>query len=193
YVSLDDPSALASAQADPDGFIDGFHDLVVIDEVQRAPDLFRAIKRSVDLNRAPGRFLLTGSADIMMLPGLSESLAGRMEIATLYPFSQGELNGLPGLPATFVDTLFDGSFAVVDRVAEPTPRDPNIWGPILTGGYPEAVARPTEARRRAWFDAYTTTVLSREIRDIANIDGLQELPRLLAMLAARMTQTINYA
>jgi hypothetical protein len=190
YVSLDESSALTSAQSDPGGFIDGFSGLVVIDEIQRVPDLFRAIKAAVDRNRAPGRFLLTGSADIMMLPRLSESLAGRMEIMTLWPFSQGELRGLPG---HFVDTLFDGSIGVAGRVAEPVPRDPEVWGRILMGGYPEVVARTSEARRRAWFVAYVTTVLRREIRDIANIDGLQELPRLLAILAARMTQTVNYA
>lgn len=126
----------------------------------------------------------------MLLPGVSESLAGRMEIKTLYPFSQCELDGIAG---DFVDTLFDGSIGPVGRVAEPSPRDPELWSSVLTGGYPEVVARKSEARRQAWLEAYATTVLQREIRDIANIDGLHDLPRLLALLAARMTQTINYA
>jgi predicted AAA+ superfamily ATPase len=83
YFTLDDAATLAAAQTDPEGFIAGLPARVILDEVQRAPDLFRAIKRSVDTHRLPGRFLLTGSAQALVLPKVSESLAGRMEVLTL--------------------------------------------------------------------------------------------------------------
>ena len=103
YFTLDDAATLAAAQSDPDGFVTGLPERVILDEVQRVPELFRAIKRSVDANRKPGRFLLTGSAQVLVLPKLSESLAGRMEVLTLWPFSQGEIAG--GLDG-FVDACF---------------------------------------------------------------------------------------
>src|SRR6202034_4061229 len=90
YVTLDDDTVLEAARNDPAGFVRGF-DLVTIDEVQRAPELLRAIKRSVDSDRRPGRFLLTGSANILTLPQVSESLAGRMEIVNLMPISRAEI------------------------------------------------------------------------------------------------------
>ena len=94
YVTLDDAAVLAAARHDPDGFVSGLSERVILDEVQRVPDLFRAIKRSVDQRREPGRFLLTGSAHALVLPQVSESLVGRMEVLTLWPFSQGEIEGV---------------------------------------------------------------------------------------------------
>src|SRR5690242_6511899 len=104
YVTLDDAVALSAVRLDPAGFLAGFQGNVVIDEVQRAPNLFLAIKAEVDRNRRPGRFLLTGSANILLIPHLAESLAGRMEIQTLWPFSQGEL---AGMREGFIDAAFD--------------------------------------------------------------------------------------
>ena len=103
YVTLDDATSLAAAKHDPAGFISGLGGPVVIDEIQRAPELFIAIKANVDLDRRPGRFLLTGSANVLLLPRLSESLAGRMEIYTLWPLSQGEFSGTR---EGFVDAVF---------------------------------------------------------------------------------------
>src|SRR6185295_213027 len=91
YLTLDDATVLAAATGDPAGFIAGLAGPAILDEIQRAPGLFLAIKAAVDRDRSPGRFLLTGSADIFLVPSLSESLVGRMEILTLWPFSQGEL------------------------------------------------------------------------------------------------------
>ena len=93
YVTLDDATVLSAASGDPAGFLAGFRDPVVIDEIQRVPDLFRAIKVEVDRARTPGRFLLTGSANVFLLPRVGESLAGRMEILTLCPLCQGEMEG----------------------------------------------------------------------------------------------------
>jgi predicted AAA+ superfamily ATPase len=102
-MTLDDAVLLAAAREDPAGFLAGIDGAVVIDEVQRVPDLFLAIKAEVDRHRKPGRFLLTGSANVLLIPHLAESLAGRMEILTLWPFSQGEL---AGAPEAFIDAVF---------------------------------------------------------------------------------------
>src|SRR6266705_1499296 len=107
YFTLDDAATLSGAQSDPDGFVDGLPERVILDEVQRVPELFRAIKRSVDEKRKPGCFLLTGSAQALVLPEVSESLAGRMEVLTLGPFSQGEIEGRT---EGFVDACFARAF-----------------------------------------------------------------------------------
>jgi predicted AAA+ superfamily ATPase len=185
YLTLDDSTVLAAAHADPAGFVAGLTGPVVIDEVQHAPDLFRAIKASVDRDRRPGRFLLTGSANVLLLPRLSESLAGRMEIRTLWPLAQAEIEGRSG---SVVDLLFSteplpGSLSAVSRE--------DLFRRLLAGGYPEPLSRKTEARRRAWFNSYITTILQRDVRDIANIEGISTLPRLLAFLAARTASLLN--
>ena len=187
YVTLDDGAALAAAGADPDGFIAGLGARVVLDEVQRVPDLLRAVKASVDRDRRPGRFLLTGSANVMMLPTASESLAGRMETITLLPLSQGEL---VGVRESFIDRLFSpGDWQSVDQADHGD-------GPIqraLVGGYPEVVSRRYPALRRAWFDAYVAAVLHRDIRDLAAIEQLSEMPRLLSLIASRSAGILNFA
>ncbi len=187
YFTLDDATVLAAISRDPAGFLAGLDGPVVLDEVQRAPELFLAIKASVDRDRSPGRFLLTGSADILLLPRVSESLVGRMEILTLWPLSQGEIEGVR---ETFVDSLFADSFQpagspALDRSA--------ILDRALTGGYPEILGRRSEDRRRAWFNSYVTTLLQRDVRDLANVEDLTALPRLLSLLAARSTTLLNYS
>ena len=185
YLTLDDATVLSATQADPDGFVQALEGPVVLDEVQRAPELFRAIKAEVDRGRRAGRFLLTGSADVLLLPNLSESLAGRMEILTLWPFSQGEL---AGRKERFVDALFEG-----DLTSVTAPEGEALWERVLQGGYPEALTRSASKRRRAWFDAYVTTILQRDVRDLANIEGLAALPRLLMLLASRAAALLNYS
>jgi predicted AAA+ superfamily ATPase len=181
---------LAAARNDPEGFIAGLQDAAekwVIDEVQRAPELFLAIKAEVDRNRRPGRFLLTGSANVLFIPRLAETLAGRVEILTLFPLSQDELDGQK---ASFMDAIFATRF-------QPTNIDPiertQLFSRILMGGYPEAVARTDEQRRNAWYRSYIDTILQRDVRDMANIEGLLLLPRLLSLLAARSASLINTA
>lgn len=187
YITLDDAGMLAAIRHDPAGFISGLEGNVVIDEVQRTPELFLAIKAAVDRNRKPGRFLLTGSANVMLLPRLSESLAGRMEIITLWPFSQGEIEDVK---EGFVDALFEDTLFSPIKIKEN--RD-SIIQKILTGGYPEALYRKTSARQKAWFSSYITTILQRDVRDLANIEGLTIMPRLLSLLAARSATLLNFA
>lgn len=190
YFTLDDATVLAAATRDPAGFVAGLAGLagpVILDEVQRAPELFLALKAAVDRDRRPGRFLLTGSANVLVLPRISESLAGRMEILTLWPLSQGEIEGAPD---SLVDALFAKTFTPprlqsLDRAG--------LFERLVRGGFPELVDKPSEARRRAWFGSYTTSILQRDVRDLTNIEDLAALPRLLSLLAARATGLLNYS
>jgi predicted AAA+ superfamily ATPase len=158
----------------------------VIDEIQKAPDLLPAIKLTVDRDRRPGRFLLTGSANVLTLPRVSESLAGRMEVLPLYPFSAGEL---AGRRETFVARLFEGSFGGKPPKAPPAP----LAARLACGGFPEAVQRRDPARRAAWFAAYISTLLQRDVRDLARVDALYALPNLLRVFAARTAGLLNLA
>lgn len=186
-LSLDRTPVLAAARSDPDGFIDGLSGPVLLDEVQRAPELFTAIKHSVDHDRRPGRFLLTGSANALLLPKLSESLAGRMEVRTLWPLTQAEIEGCE---TNFVDRLFaDGPLPSSAEANDST----SLWERVLRGGYPEATQRKSADRRNAWFGSYIDTLVQRDVRDLANIEGLNELPALLQLLAARSANLLNYA
>jgi predicted AAA+ superfamily ATPase len=157
---------------------------VVLDEVQKVPDLFPAIKVAVDRDRRPGRFLLTGSANVLTLPRLSESLAGRMEIIPLFPFSAGEL---AGVREGFISRLFTGT---LDQAAVPSVADA-LPARLARGGYSEAIARDAEARRAAGFAAYISTILQRVVRDLARVDALHALPNLLKLLAARAAGLLN--
>lgn len=187
YLTLDDPAVLTATTGDPAGFIQNLKGSSVIDEVQRAPQLFVAIKASVDRNRQAGRFLLTGSANIWLVPRLSESLAGRMEILTLWPLSQGEIEGNR---ESFIDVAFTDDPPPLRRV--PIERD-DVIRRILAGGYPEALGlSPT--RRRRWFASYITAILQRDVRELAQrIERLSELPRLLTALAGRTATLLNAA
>jgi predicted AAA+ superfamily ATPase len=187
YLTLDDAAVLAAARHDADGFVAGLPDRVILDEVQRVPDLFRAIKRSVDQRRDPGRFLLTGSAHATVVPQASESLVGRMEVLTLWPFSQGEIDGQP---EGFVDACFAAGY--VPRPSEGC-RWPDVVDRILRGGYPEMLTRKRADRRCAWLGSYVTTMLDREVRELASIQGRSELPRLLRLAATRSMGLLNFA
>ena len=187
YLTFDDSNVLSAASSDPAGFIAGLEGSLIIDEVQRVPDLFLAIKAEVDKNRKPGRFLLTGSANVLLLPKIAESLVGRMEILTLWPLSQGEIESRK---ETFIDRLFSdkslsgGSSSITTK---------NLTKKILSGGFPEVLSRTDVNRQKAWFNSYITTILQRDVRDISNIEGLTSIPRLLSLVAARTGGLLNYA
>jgi len=189
YLTLDDAGALAAARNDPAGFIASLEGSVVIDEVQRAPELFLAIKAEVDRNRRPGRFLLTGSANVMTLPRLADSLAGRIEILTLWPMAQAELTGAPP-EANFPDAVFGRTLPVFAGRGRGKAA---LLDLALAGGFPAALSRSDPARRRAWFGAYVTTILQRDVRDLGNVEALAALPRLLALLATRAASLLNLA
>lgn len=185
YMTFDDLGTLAAASRDPVGFLGGLEGPTVLDEVQRVPELFLAIKRVVDSEGGTGLFLLTGSANVMLLPHLSESLAGRMEVLTLWPLSQGEIEGVR---ERFVDVLFAGELpALID--GEESRGD--LLRRAVVGGYPEALARPSARRRRAWFDSYVTAVVQRDIRELASINQLTAMPRLLGLMAAQAAGLLN--
>ncbi len=186
YITLDDPATLAAARSDPAGFVRGLKQ-AVIDEVQRAPDLLLAIKESVDKDQAPGRFLLTGSTNLMAMPLVADSLAGRLEVITLLPFAQAELAGTPG---DLLERLFDGSG--LSAVTNPVVGDA-LMDIVLKGGYPEALRRTSASRRQTWLQDYVALILDRDVRDIANIDQLGRMPRLLDMLAAHAGQLVNHS
>ena len=185
YITLDDQGFLDAARNDPGGFIRGL-DSAIIDEVQRAPELLLSIKQSIDEDYRPGRFLLTGSANLMTLPKVADSLAGRMETIELLPLAQAEIAGR--LP-TFIDTLFKGAF---ERIS-PAKRDEDLMQAVLAGGFPEAISRDQEKRRIAWARSYLKAVLVRDIREIAEIEKLTELPEFLDLLAQCSGRVVNYS
>lgn len=188
YITFDDPTALAAAKANPTAFIQTLNGPVIFDEVQRVPDLFLAIKAKVDKERTPGGFLLTGSANVLLIPKVADSLAGRIEILTLRTLSQGEMEGRN---ETFIDRVCGKQFELPKKVEAEDRKD--LFERMLTGGYPEAVERRSSERRDKWFRSYVTTLLQRDVRDLANIEGLTDLPRLLSILAARAGGLLNTA
>lgn len=188
YATFDDALTLAAAKTSPSDFIANLKKPAIIDEVQLCPEILPVIKQAIDNERAAGQFILTGSANVLTLPKVSESLAGRVEILTLRTLSQNEIEaGKTNLvDALFAETLdFPNNFASEERDA--------LMSRMLIGGYPEVVSRKTESRRQDWFGSYITTILQRDIRDLANIEGLIEMPRLLTLLAARTAGLLNYA
>lgn len=189
YLTFDDPGVLAAAKRDPNGFIAGLTAPVTLDEVQHVPELFRAIKMAIDRKREPGRFLLTGSANVLLLPKLSESLAGRLEVLTLWPFSQGEIDGVK---EGFVDALFSKQRVWASGKNTHLHRDA-LFEKVLSGGYPPAIARKTAARRKAWFQSYLTTLLQRDIRDLAHVADVTAVPRLMSVVATRAGCLLNFA
>jgi uncharacterized protein len=185
YLTFDDDAARNAAIADPIGFVAELPERVILDEVQRVPGLFTSLKVAVDRERVPGRFLLTGSSNILMVPSLTDSLAGRLETVRLYPFAQCEIEGSP---PSFIDTLFSGVFGT--RPFERLGR--NLSSRIVAGGFPAALARTTESRRAAWYQSYVQTVLTRDVLDLMRVDSLDVLPKLLALTAGQTARLLNF-
>lgn len=190
YYSFDDPSTLMAAKQDPMGFLAGLSDLCVLDEIQRAPELYLPLKYYVDQDRRPGRFIITGSTSSLFLPKLSDAMVGRMEIHTLHPFSQRELMGKKG---SFIDWCFSSGDVKPNRHSRQESDRDTIQNLICKGGYPEPLKRASVARAKHWFSSYINTVLNREVQTVADIEGLNELPRLLKLLAARVGSLGNYS
>ena len=184
YFSFDDDVALAAAREDPLGFVGDLPERAILDEVQRVPELFTALKSSVDRDRTPGRFLLTGSANVLLVPKLADSLAGRMEIVRLHPLAQVELaRTLP----RFLNTLFGAGFKMGNwpRLGD------ELTERIVAGGYPAALARKMPRRRAAWYRDYIETLVQRDVRDLARIRLLDALPRLLTLAAGQTARLLN--
>ena len=184
YVSFDDDVTRDAAIADPAGFIANQPEHVILDEVQRVPSLFTALKMAVDHNRLPGRFLLTGSSHLLLVPQLADSLAGRMEVLRLHPLSQAELQQEA---PQFLDHLFAGRFPAtsVDRLGD------ELADRIVAGGFPPALARAPGRRRADWYDNYIDALVQRDLRELARISSLDTLPRLLTLAAAQTGRLLN--
>ena len=185
-ISLDDTNVRDAAERDPRGFISDIRGPVVIDEIQRVPDLVLEIKDSLERDRSPGRFLLTGSANLLRSRRITETLTGRVDIIRLWPLAQHEINGGQG---GFVDALLRGEPPRITGA----PRGRDAFAEVVTnGGYPEPRLRSDRGRNR-WFASYLTTTLERDIRDIADLNRDEELPRLFQLLAARSAQLANWS
>ena len=201
YVTFDDPVAVDAARDDPMGFVDGLPHNVVLDEVQRVPQLYPAIKLAVDRDRRPGRFVLTGSTNLLLLPTLADSLVGRMEIVRLHPFAQRELHPQPsarddqsaGSDADadsrpdFVDALFGPGFGTERREREGI----RLAERIAAGGFPAALERPAGARRFNWYRDYLDAIIQRDLPDVSTVRVPDALPRLAEMCAAQTASLLN--
>ncbi|APZ52319.1 ATP-binding protein [Salipiger abyssi] len=185
YITLDDQTVLEAARSDPAGFIRGL-DRAIIDEIQRAPDLLLAIKKTVDEDYRPGRFLLTGSANVLTLPRVADSLAGRMETLEMLPLARAEIEGRT---PTFLERLFGGKLQKPSKAIV----GDDLVHSVLLGGFPEAIARESERRRQDWARSYLTSVLTRDLRDIAEVEKLTELPKFVRLLAEHSSQLVNYS
>ena len=190
YFTFDDDATLALADTDPVGFANDLPDRTILDEVQRLPKLFRVLKTIVDRDRRPGRFILTGSANIMLLPKLSDSLAGRMETIRLHPLAQAEMQGgaADGKP-DFIDALFSASFKVETRQR----LGRKLAERIVKGGYPALLTRQADRRRASWYKQYIDTIVQRDVRDLAQIRSLDAMPRLLTLVAGQTARMLNIA
>jgi len=176
---LDDAATLRAAQDDPAGFVE-HNGLMVIDEIQLAPELLRAVKVQVDLDPRPGRFLLTGSSRVLALRRLPDALPGRMEVIELWPFSQGEINGGPD---RFIDAAFRHG-AAIEHSSRMRKRD--YLDLAVVGGFPEAVRRAPR-RRAAFFSSYLSTLIERDVLQVSSIERQGDLLRLLSLLAGRVS------
>ena len=186
FITLDDLDYRRTAQDDPHGFLAELPDFVAIDEIQKAPDLLSAIKISVDRDRRPGRFLLTGSANLLQIPTVTESLAGRMEIQLLHPLTEAEKERRPG---GFLRAFLNGDL----RNPRPADRpDAGVKLPerLVLGGYPEVLGRSPE-RARQWHRNYLGQIIERDVRDVARVRQPIEVLRLLEALAIRPAATLN--
>jgi uncharacterized protein len=187
-LTLDDGAQRDAANADPRGFVERRTDgPLIIDEVQFAPPLFRALKAAVDRDRRPGRFILTGSTRLLSTAGFADALVGRLEVVELWPFTQGEIAG--NTRHNFVDAAFEAPLAD-SRPSGLTRVD--YLERIVAGGFPEAVTRRAD-RRGAWFTNYLSTLMEKLIRDVSGIERIADLPRIIRLCAARSGEELNVA
>jgi len=186
YVSLDDPANYELAINDPKGFIGELPEFVTIDEVQRVPELTLVIKLSVDANRKPGRFLLTGSANLLQLPRLADSLAGRMEWIELQPFSEAEKEGAAG---SFLEQWLAGELESGIKATRP-PQASSLPRRVIAGGYPEAFPR-NPARARQWQEQYVRSIIDRDIQDVSQVKDAKNVARFLEYICHQTGQLLN--
>ena len=183
WRDLDRATTRQAAISDPTGFV-AYPELMVIDEIQRVPELLLAIKAEVDDNPRPGRFLLTGSARVLGLKALPDTLPGRTETVELWPFSQGEIEGVPD---QFVDEVFSDG-AALSYESGLSRRD--YAERLVRGGFPEAVQRPDSRRRERFFDSYVSDLIARDVSQLSEIERPAQMRGLLRLIAARSGQLL---
>ena len=188
YITFDDSTQLNLVKSDPIGYIRNLPEgkSIVLDEVQRLPELFVTIKQSVDERRMPGRFLLTGSANALLLPKLSDSLAGRMETISLTTLSEYEI--LDRTPS-FLNMILNG---VAPTTKEIRSRN-HLIHRIVSGCFPEPIQRDKETRVQAWYKAYIQTLIQKDIRDLGHIEHNNDMAKLLSVLALYSGKLINFS
>lgn len=185
FVTFDNIRTLQLALADPMGFIEDLPKPVIIDEVQRAPDLFLAIKYDIDNNRIPGRYILTGSADPMLMPKIEDSLVGRIEVLTLLPLSQGELQGIK---ETFIDKIWSDESLLKLNCQKMDKKQ--LYQNMINGGFP-SVQNVSIDSRNQWFHDYISIIIQKDLIDLAVIEHLQDMPQILGFCAARAGSLLN--
>jgi len=184
YLTLDNDFVLQPARQDPAAWLSTLSRPITLDEVQRAPELFLPLKAAVDRRRTPGDYLLTGSANVLAIPKIADSLAGRMEVVPMLPLMQSEIEGSDG---NFIDHIFAGG--------EVIPREWNLGRPVteraMMGGFPEPLGRSSARRRQQWAQAYASMLMDRDLRDLAQLDTRSHLPQLIGVIAARNGSMLN--
>ena len=192
FLSLDDLDVLGAARRDPETLLGG-NQPVTIDEVQREPDLLLAVKRAIDQRRQPGKFLLTGSANLLLMRRVSESLAGRASYLTLWPMTRREQAGL-GQCGIWEELLEARDEDWLDLMASHTTHREDWQMLARRGGFPSpAVHMCSDAERAVWFDGYVRTYLERDLQDISSISALPDFRRLMRVACLRMGQLLNQA
>jgi predicted AAA+ superfamily ATPase len=183
YVTLDDPQTLSLVKRNPLNFVQNQLRPLIIDEIQRYPDVLLAIKMIVDEKRQPRHFVLTGSVNVLGLKDLKDSLAGRMVVYNLWTLSQEEIQGKQ---SSFLESLF------LEKLQIPSfDFSVDIFNRIQRGGYPLVLLEKDPDSRREWIYAYITQLINKDIRDLSNIEGLTEIPNILGLLASRTGSLLN--
>ncbi len=186
YATFDDLTTYTLIKNDPAGYIRNLSaPRVILDEVQRVPEIFLCIKQSVDENRKAGRFLLTGSSNAMTLPKILDSLAGRMETIPLFPLSESEIRGVR---SSFLLSLLEGK---APKTKETRIRE-TIIKQIIKGGFPEPINRTSDKRRNVWYTQYCESIIQKDIKEITQIENVSVMSDLLVLLANRVGHISNY-
>ena len=190
YLSLDDLDILDAAHRDPEALVGG-EEPVTLDEVQRAPDLLHAVKRAIDRRRRPGRFVLTGSANLLLMRRVSESLAGRASYLTLWPMTRREQQGFGRCGAW--EKLHAANERGWRDLLAAEPGEPGDWRALARrGGFPvPAVHLETAEERAVWFDGYARTYLERDLQELSSIAALPDFRRLMQAASLRLGQIAN--
>ena len=185
YYTFDDDIQLEAATADPIGYVRSLPEKVILDEIQRVPRIFTSLKSAIDSGGKPGQFILTGSANVLLIPQLADSLAGRMEILCLHPLAQCEIHRSQ---SSFLDDIFNANFQAHRKSRS---LGSELIDMVTAGGFPAVLKRTTERRRATWQRNYITTLIQRDIRDLGRINHLDVVPRLLEAIAGETATLLN--